>query len=168
MESEEKCSGYARWSRRQMYVLMLLIALCAQSCKTPNTSTQTHRLDSLELRKEFEMSLVPVPMSVSKMAIPVSALEQLALGTGYNQKSGQATLDIRRGAGDSIMITATCDSLARQVIKLTEELTRIRSETAEVKETQGPNGWQWFWIRLGQLAAGAAALIALKWFLNKK
>ncbi len=102
------------------------------------------------------------------MAIPVSALEQLALGTGYNQKSGQATLEIRRGAGDSIMITATCDSLARQVIKLTEELTRIRSETAEVKETQGPNGWQWFWIRLGQLAAGAAALIALKWFLNKK
>lgn len=62
-----------------------------------------------------------------------------------------------RGQGDTLTLTASCDSLARQVILLTEELTRTRSK-AEVEQklpppSRSPTGWQWFWIRLGQLSA---------------
>lgn len=106
------------------------------------------------------------------MDIPMNALTQLPIGTGYNKRSGQASLDIRRGEGDTLTITATCDSLAREVIRLTEELTRIRDAT-EVSEkppeiVNEPTGWQWFWIRIGQLSVGAAALIALKKYINGK
>ncbi|WP_230201961.1 hypothetical protein [Bacteroides neonati] len=102
----------------------------------------------------------------------MNALTQLPIGTGYNKRSGQASLDIRRGEGDTLTITATCDSLAREVIRLTEELTRIRDDT-EVSEkppevVKEPTGWQWFWIRIGQLSVGAAALIALKKYINGK
>ena len=40
-------------------------------------------------------------------------------------------MNVTRISEDSLEVIATCDSLARQVMMLTEELTRIRSETSE-------------------------------------
>lgn len=162
MESEKRWpdSG-GRWNWL-IIALIVLSALCAMSCKSPNGLTQTHRSDSLAAVKKLEMNLMPVPMSVAKLVIPMNALTQLPIGTGYNQRSGQATVDVRRGEGDTIYITATCDSLARQVIRLTEELTRIRDETSVIEKPpeviREPTSWQWFWIRTGQLAAAIAGL----------
>lgn len=110
------------------------------------------------------------------MAIPMNALTQLPIGTGYNQRSGQATVDVRRGEGDTIIVTATCDSLARQVIRLTEENRRIRNETTQVDKPpeviREPTGWQWFQIWIGRVAAAAIGLYLLykviKQYLNKK
>ena len=65
-------------------------------------------------------------------------------------------------------MTATCDSLAREVISLTEELTRIRSETAEnekelpPKVVREPTGWQWFQIWIGRLAVLFLVLMLIK------
>lgn len=106
------------------------------------------------------------------MRLPTSTLAQLPAGTGYSRKSGQATVTLTKLPNDSIEVTATCDSLARQVIVLTEELTRIRNET-EVKEKppqviNEPTGWQWFWIRTGQVAAAGLILIVIKRTLKKR
>lgn len=176
MESEENWHGSGKRWNWPIVVSIAIIALCAMSCKSPNGLTQTHRSDSLAAVRKFEMNLAPVPMSVAKLKIPMNSLTQLPIGTGYNQRSGQATVDVRRGEGDSIIVTATCDSLVRQVIRLTEELTRIRNETTQVDKPpeviREPTSWQWFWIRTGQLAAMVIGFYLLyrviKQYLNKK
>ena len=43
-------------------------------------------------------------------------------------------MNVNRISGDSIEVTATCDSLAREVIILTEENIRIRNELLEKEE----------------------------------
>lgn len=109
------------------------------------------------------------------MAIPLPDMKMLPANAGYHARDGQANLDVRV-SGDSIYITATCDSLAREVIRLTEELTRIRNDTELTqlppKVINEPTGWQWFFIRLGQIAATALALIVarivFKWYSKIK
>lgn len=94
------------------------------------------------------------------------------MGTGFSKRSGQATVNVNRISGDSIEVTATCDSLAREVILMTEELTRIRNETSEETEElppkviKEPTGWQWFQIWIGRLAVLSLILIVIKRRLN--
>lgn len=95
-------------------------------------------------------------------------LATIPVGTGFSVRSGQATVDVKRLPGDSLQVTATCDSLARQVILLTSELTRIRNELTEKTEkpppvvVKEPTGWQWFQIWIGRLAVAALLLILIK------
>ena len=95
------------------------------------------------------------------------------MGTGFSKRSGQATVNVTRISEDSLEVTATCDSLARQVMMLTEELTRIRSETSEEAELlhpeviKEPTGWQWFQIWTGRLAVAVLLLILIKRRLNR-
>ena len=95
------------------------------------------------------------------------------MGTGFSKRSGQATVNVNRISEDSLEVTATCDSLARQVIMLTEELTRIRNETSSAVETlpleviREPTGWQWFQIWTGRLAVAVLLLILIKRRLNR-
>lgn len=138
---------------------IMTIALFASSCKSTEIRTHSRetRSDTLQERRSAQLTLMPVPPSRTTLALPLPQLRNLPPGANYSSRSGQARLDIRRGQGDTLQVTATCDSLARQVILLTEELTRIRSK-AETEEklpppVRSPTGWQWFWIRLGQLSA---------------
>ncbi len=48
------------------------------------------------------------------MAIPVDNLMKLPPGASLQEHSGQATADITK-SGDTIYVTATCDSLQRQI-----------------------------------------------------
>ena len=97
----------------------------------------------------------------------------IPVGTGFSKRSGQATVNVTRISEDSLEVTATCDSLARQVMMLTEELTRIRSETSEEAELlppeviKEPTGWQWFQIWTGRLAVAVLLLILIKRRLNR-
>ena len=95
-------------------------------------------------------------------------LNSIPIGTGFSKRSGQATVNVNRISEDSTEVTATCDSLARQIIVLTEELTRIRNETQKETETllpqvvREPTGWQWFQIWTGRLAVAAFLLLLIK------
>ncbi|WP_294613086.1 hypothetical protein [uncultured Bacteroides sp.] len=109
---------------------------------------------------------------MAKTVFPTEILNTIPIGTGFSKRSGQAMVDVTRISGDSIEVTATCDSLARQVILLTEELVRIRNETSEeVKElppevVREPTGWQWFQIWTGRTAVIVLVLILIKRRLN--
>lgn len=105
------------------------------------------------------MNLVPIPLSVAALKVPSTKLSELPVGAGYSIKSGQATVSVTKGENDSLIITGTCDSLARQVILLQEELTRIRSDT-EIEEPPPAEltWWQRFWIKTGKLLAGAIGI----------
>lgn len=79
-------------------------------------------------------------------------------------------MNVNRISEDSLEVTATCDSLARQVIMLTEELIRIRNETSSAVETlppeviKEPTGWQWFQIWIGRIAA----LLFIRWVIKQR
>ncbi|MEG2067701.1 MAG: hypothetical protein RRZ65_08705 [Tannerellaceae bacterium] len=95
------------------------------------------------------------------MKIPSTKLSALPVGAGYSIKSGQATVKVTKGEGDSLIITGTCDSLARQNIILTEELTQVRSELSAIKE-QPPlvpalTWWKELWIKIGKLSVSFLA-----------
>ena len=95
----------------------------------------------------------------------------LPVGAGYSVRNGQATVNVRRTDDGDIEVTATCDSLARQVIILEEELTRIRNETGIEEKppevVREPTGWQWFQIWTGRIAVICLVLIVIKRRLNK-
>ena len=146
----------------------MTIALFVSSCRSTGVPALSReaRSDTLQEKRSERLTLMPVPLSRTTLALPLPQLLNLPEGAGYNSRSGQSRLSIVRGRGDTLLLTATCDSLARRVILLTEELTRARSKTeAEQKlppTARSPTGWQWFWIRLGQLSA-AVLLIAAAW-----
>lgn len=77
-------------------------------------------------------------------------------------------MNVTRISPDSLEVTATCDSLAREVVRLTEELTRIRGETSErekelpPKVVREPTGWQWFQIWTGRIAVFVLVIILIK------
>lgn len=93
------------------------------------------------------------------------------MNAGYSSSEGQATVDVRRTQDGGIEVTATCDSLARQVILMEEELTRMRSETGVEEKppevVREPTGWQWFQIWTGRIAVALLVLMVVKRRLNK-
>ena len=127
----------------------MLIVLSVASCKSQGQLTRVAGRRQTACRSRgFALLQEPVPPAWRR---PFSTiLNAIPIGTGFSKRGGQATVNVTRISGDSIEVTATCDSLARQVILLTEELVRIRNETSEeVKELppkvmKEPTGWQWF------------------------
>lgn len=92
--------------------------------------------------------------------LPTDLLKVIPVGTGFSgsRSSGRATVNVTRISPDSPEVTATCDSLAREVVRLTEELTHIRSRLLSrdkelpPKVVREPTGWQWFQIWTGRIA----------------
>ena len=121
--------------------------------------------DSLHDVKQLLVMHQPIPPSMARTTFPTNMLAAIPVGTGFSTRSGQATVSVERLAGDSLQVTATCDSLSRQVIVLSEELTRIRNELkVQVEEpppkvVNEPTPWQWFWIRTGQISLALLLLI---------
>ena len=145
--------------RKQALAVIGIIALSATSCRSPGTLTASVRHDdSLRSVRREETLRKPVPPSLAKTAFPTDLLKVIPVGTGFSRRSGRATVNVTRISPDSLEVTATCDSLAREVVRLTEELTRIRSETEQQekelppKVVREPTGWQWFQIWTGRVA----------------
>ncbi|MBB3894407.1 hypothetical protein [Bacteroides pyogenes] len=105
---------------------------------------------------------------MAKTTFPTDLLKAIPVGTGFSKRCGRATVNVTRISEDSLEVTATCDSLAREVMILNEELTRIRNETAKQdkelppKVIREPTGWQWFQIWTGRIAVFFLALTLIK------
>lgn len=118
--------------------------------------------------RQSVLALLPVPASEARMTLPMNRLAVLPEGAGYSVRSGQARVNIVRGRGDTLTFTSTCDSLAREVIALREEITRVRNETGEEMEEpppqliKEPTGWQWFQIWTGRIVTFALVIILIK------
>ena len=69
-----------------------------------------------------------IPESVMKLKIPVVDLLSLPPNASFHGKEGRAGAGVAL-RGDTLVVTATCDSLQRLVLWYESELTRIRSET---------------------------------------
>jgi hypothetical protein len=89
-------------------------------------------------------------------------LRKLPQGAAYTQKQGQATVSAAV-QGDSLIITATCDSLQYLVYQYEKEITRLQSalEVIEKEKEPCPSPLKWFLYGLlgGGLGGGTAASV---------
>ena len=168
MRFEKNSENFAGLLRSPTVAVLLLTALCVMSCKSPKRLEKTTSLDSLYSARGFVLIQQPVPPSIAKTVFLAGTLKSIPIGTGFSTRSGQATVNVTRVSEDSVEVRATCDSLAREVIYLREELTRIRNETGEEVEepppqiVKEPTGWQWFQIWTGRMAVAVLVLIVIK------
>lgn len=112
-----------------------------------------------------------VPGSRVEMPIPVDSLLRLPEGAIYHAKSGRTAADVSR-KGDTIYVTATCDSIQREVEDYEECRTDARTQsehssndvrTASESEREGTMWTYWPLIAsLLFLAAGIAMGIKYK------
>ena len=115
---------------------VILLALPVLSCRTTKENTSMSLRDSLEWSRKVSVTLATIPTSLAELAIPMDSLRRLPEGAAYAKRSGQATARVAV-AGDTLVVTAECDSLQRVVYSLEEELRRAsaRQEQSEtIKE----------------------------------
>ena len=117
---------------RSSVVPIILTALCATSCRTAATSTESHRelhqtsyTDSVSRESRTEettVTLQPVPADTVGLTVSLPAIELLPEGSCYAQTRGHTRLTLMR-RGNAIRATATTDSMSRE-----RSVTRLRQE----------------------------------------
>ncbi|GHV66989.1 hypothetical protein FACS1894199_11560 [Bacteroidia bacterium] len=69
-----------------------------------------------------------VPMDMVHISIPVRDISLLPAGASYSEKTGRAGVKFRV-VNDTVLIEATCDSLARVIQMYEMKLSRASNET---------------------------------------
>lgn len=112
-----------------MIVVMFLFALSLQSCgnrkPTISRNNQYREVDSVTEKLITTVKPLTVPMSQASLHLDLTDLARMPAGSRYTAKEGQANLEIYQ-AGDSIHVSATCDSLLFLVESQYREIDRLR------------------------------------------
>ena len=160
-------------------VLILITALSCTGCATGRkvrmeetgtemamTATDTASSVTKVIRLET------VPMSRAEVAIPVESLMKLPAEAVYSERSGQATATVER-KGNVIYVSATCDSLARELEYYEEQYYRARDALErheEHTETDQKEQYESIWNPLGVLIMGllGGVLLTITVIINRK
>ncbi len=143
-----KWLGFGRQWSLPAVVLILMAALYCSGCGATKKMESRSELErqATELRQSEHqrtigdtagghiraLSREMIPGSEATMGIHLDSLLRLPEGAGYTERSGQATARVeRRGAG--IQVTATCDSLAREIEYYEDMYYRARDELDELE-----------------------------------
>lgn len=117
----ERWRGCVKLSKLLPVALILTAVLCLPGCattkKTQTEQTQSQQIVTVHDTVQTFTRIVQteaVPESRVEMRISVDSLLKLPQGATYHRKSGQAQAEVSI-RGDTIYVTGTCDSLARQV-----------------------------------------------------
>ena len=120
----------------------LLIVNCLASCSThKEIASYQMETDSLRRAERLTVETRTIPESRAILRIPTAELARLAVlpsEAAYVNRTGQATATVRY-VRDTLVVTATCDSLQQLIYRYESELNRFRnSEQAEQtkKETR--------------------------------
>lgn len=113
----------------------------------------------------------PVAMSEVTLILRTDSLLELPAGASYHAKSGQANLDVSKGAEPgTIVVYASCDSLQR-LVDYYERLSgeykaTLDRQAEEVREEKKPPGvW---WKILTALATGFFAGIVITFKIKRR
>lgn len=141
--------------------LLLLIALNF-SCKTRKIETNNSTVSNTKIEQSdstvIEKTVTPIvtPASSAELNVTPEDLQNLPVGSEFQNKSGNATVSAKKEKDGSLTITANCDSLILLVENLKienfhfkKENTELKAkvETKETKIIKEPSGWQWFQIK---------------------
>lgn len=130
-----------------------LIVLFASSCGSTKKMTENTRAttDSVLLKEVRQVINIPIPRSKVELKIPTQNLRSLPPGASFSEKKGQAGIRVE-AVGDTVYVSATCDSLQVQCERYEKELTRIRSDTdkqvTEIKKNTFQTAFKWCSIGL--------------------
>lgn len=125
-----------------------LIALSVTSCGSTKKMTESTRstVDSVLLKEVRQVINIPIPLSKVELKIPTQSLHSLPPGASFSEKKGQAGIRVE-AIGDTVYVSATCDSLQVQCERYEKELTRIRSDTdrqvTEIKKNSVQTLFKW-------------------------
>lgn len=116
---------------------ILMIALCATSCRTYKETMQSQsRRDSVAVKEIRSVTYVPIPRSQAILKLSKNSLDSLPQGAVYATRNGQASVKARL-AGDTVYIDAVCDSLMLRCYAYEKEVTRLYGEISRSEtETQ--------------------------------
>lgn len=108
-------------------------------------------------------------MSKVELKIPTQNLHSLPPGASFSEKKGQAGIRVE-AVGDTVYVSATCDSLQVQCERYEKELTRIRSDTdrqvTEIKKNTFQTVFKW--CSAGFTAGVLLTLVVIIIFKRKK
>lgn len=162
-----------------------MAALCLMSCRSSKSST-TERVEQTALQRlqqnasELDRTtyrlavadLQPVPRQQARLPLTRQALDSIPDGQALSSREGRATASISRIAEGQYLVTATCDSMQRQLMlyeqaydalltsyeQLSDSLrTSFEARTEERKRTKPPE-WALMLVAflLGAFLGGAA------------
>lgn len=118
--------------------------------------------DSLFWERELTDTLVKIPYSIVNLTINPQKMED---GEKRETSKGQANVIVQK-VGDTIIVTASCDSLELVVKSLKERLSKISEENGNLKEEvkAAPNRLLSF---LGGMGIGAFTILIALFILLK-
>lgn len=160
--------GLCQWSA---LASIMLIALSVTSCGSTKKMTESARttVDSVLLKEVRQVINIPVPQSKVELKIPTQNLHSLPPGASFSGKKGQAGIRVE-AVGDTVYVSATCDSLQVQCERYEKELTRIRSDTdrqvTEIKKNTFQTVFKW--CSAGFTAGVLLTLVVIIIFKRKK
>jgi len=117
--------------------IIILLALFTSSCRTTRESSYTALRDSLNWQKSITVIPVTIPASLASLTIPLDSLRKLPFDAGYISRSSHATASVKF-RNDTIYVYAAADSIQQLTYKLTEQLSRNSSMTANKDKTTTP------------------------------
>ena len=97
----------------------------------------------------------------------MDSVAKLPAGAWYAGRQGQASVQAGNDGNGNLLVESSCDSIQRRCWYLEEEVTRIRNEWQEKAGrppeviVHEPSGWQWFWMRTGQILTAACCLVII-------
>lgn len=137
--------GLCRWLALASIMLnALFVASCGSTKKMTESTRST--VDSVLLKEVRQVINIPIPQSKVELKIPTQSLRSLPPGASFSEKKGQAGVKVE-AIGDTVYVSATCDSLQVQCERYEKELTRIRSDTdkqvTELKKNTFQTAFKW-------------------------
>ncbi|GEM_PF-103373 len=119
---------------------ILMVVLCCASCATTKKTQMEQIQTVVTVEKHDTVTVIKqtlkesVPMSQAQIAISVDSLLRLPAGATYHKKSGQAGAEVSL-RGDTVFVTATCDSLQREVEYYEEQYHATLEALDDLKES---------------------------------
>jgi hypothetical protein len=163
------------------YIIITAIIFLISSCASKKVTITTSRSENLTFEKTADSTFASrvvkeikqeaVKADTATAAVAISAIENLPEGAKFVEKSGRASVILKR-INDTVIITAVCDSLQRLIYSYELEIENYKgkterknieittAETTYKKKTYNP----FLVFFLGVAAGGLVVLI----FTNQK
>lgn len=119
-------------------VIQMAVLCCASCATTKKTQTEQTQTDEVLVNRDSVVTVTKqtrkevVPESRVEISIPVDSLLKLPSEATYTKHSGQASAAVSK-RGEVIYVTATCDSLQREVEYYEELYYRARDALEQHK-----------------------------------
>ena len=134
---------------KYMLAGMLTVALLSSGCgSSRRASSETVRSDSLTTSVTERTTYAPVPKRTANLSVSAEQWLNLRLPEGYGISTRQdgLNIDIKSDGEGGVNVTATADSLGREVTTVRKETTNhIRDETVVTEQPKAS-----IWERTGK------------------